>query len=179
MQENPIHRLGAALLCGLLLTLTPSALHAAEPASPASGAPTEEWTWPVEGRRIMLEPFRAPEQSWSAGHRGVDIATAVETPVRAPAAGEVAFRGVVVDRPLITIAHAGGLVTTLEPVRSTLEPGDRVAAGEVIGVVATGGHSPVGALHIGVRWHGAYINPMMLFGGIPRAVLLPCCEPLP
>ena len=27
--------------------------------------------------------------------------------------------------------------------------------------------------HLGVRLHGEYVSPMLLFGGIPRAVLLP------
>ena len=38
----------------------------------------------------------------------------------------------------------------------------------------SGGHTPAGAVHVGVRWNGVYINPMLLFGGVERAVLLPC-----
>lgn len=86
----------------------------------------------------------------------------------------VVFSGVVVDRPLLTIDHGHGLVTTLEPARSSLPPGTRVRRGDVVAELATGGHAPSGSLHIGVRRDGAYINPMLLFGAAPRAVLLPC-----
>lgn len=177
-----VRLLAGAVLCGLLLTSAPTVSQAAERSPTASDAlspPSDEWTWPVEGARVLLEPFRAPEHAWSAGHRGIDVAAAIGMPVRSPAPGTVAFRGVVVDRPLLTIAHAGGLVTTLEPVDSDLEPGDAVEAGTIVGTIATGGHTASGALHLGVRWHGAYINPMLLFGGVPRAVLMPCCAPLP
>ena len=47
--------------------------------------------------------------------------------------------------------------------------------GDEVGVVALGGHTAAGALHFGVRLDGEYINPLLLLGGVPRAVLLPCC----
>jgi murein DD-endopeptidase MepM/ murein hydrolase activator NlpD len=106
----------------------------------------------------------------------MDAAADAGTEVRAPAAGVVAFRGVVVDRPLITIDHGGGHVSTWEPVSSALSPGDAVSAGDLIGIVTQGGHTVRGALHVGVRLNGDYINPLPLFGGIPRAILLPCCD---
>lgn len=134
------------------------------------------WIWPIDGARVVLEPFRAPAHAYGAGHRGIDIAATPGAVVMAPAAGIVAFRGTVVDRPLLTIAHADGLVTTFEPLESTLDPGDAVAEGDPIGTVSAGGHTPPGAMHLGVRRDGAYINPLLLFGGVPRAVLLPCCD---
>lgn len=134
------------------------------------------WTWPIAGPRVVLEPYRAPAHAYGAGHRGVDIAAGSGATVIAPAAGVVAFRGTVVDRPLLTVAHADGLVTTFEPVESTLNPGDAVAEGDALGTVSTGGHTSPGALHLGVRRDGAYINPLLLFGEAPRAILLPCCD---
>ncbi|WP_275934957.1 hypothetical protein [Microbacterium testaceum] len=44
-----------------------------------------------------------------------------------------------------------------------------------MGGVATGGHTGPGTVHFGVRLDGEYINPLRLLGGVPRAVLLPCC----
>jgi len=126
----------------------------------------------------VVEPFRAPAHEYGPGHRGVDITASLGTEVRAPAAGVIAFRGVVVDRPLLTIDHGAGLVTTFEPVESALAAGHAVAEGEVIGTVSIGGHSAPGTLHIGLRVHGVYVDPMRMFGEVPRAVLLPCCEPL-
>ncbi|MFB7842302.1 murein hydrolase activator EnvC family protein [Microbacterium sp. NPDC056052] len=135
--------------------------------------PAGDWLWPVEGARTVIAPFRAPAHDYGPGHRGMDVA-ATQGSVRAPASGVVAFRGVVVDRPLLTIDHGDGLVTTLEPVRSDLSAGVVVRRGDAIATLSVGGHTPAGALHVGVRWNGAYINPMLLFGGVPRAVLLPC-----
>ncbi len=151
------------------------------PAADADAGPMSDelpsWTWPLESREI-LAPFRAPAHEYGAGHRGVDIAAVRGEVVRSPADGVVAFRGTVVDRPLLTIDHGAGLVSTFEPMRSELDPGEVVAAGDDIGVVDVGGHSAPGSLHFGVRLYGDYINPMLLFGDVPRAVLLPCCAPL-
>lgn len=149
----------------------------ASPASSSSeGGAHPLWRWPIDAPRAVVSPYRAPAHEFGAGHRGIDLASAQGVIVRAPAAGAIAFRGTVVDRPLITIAHPGGYVSTFEPVSSTLAPGDLVAAGDEIGTVAAGGHTMLGALHLGVRLDGAYINPMLLFGPVPRAVLLPCCD---
>ncbi|PRB07339.1 murein hydrolase activator EnvC [Microbacterium sp. MYb64] len=134
--------------------------------------PDGDWLWPVVGARTVVVPFRAPAHAYGPGHRGMDVAASGE--VRAPASGAVAYRGVVVDRALLTIDHGNGLVTTLEPVQAVLGAGAAVRAGDAVATVSAGGHTPEGALHIGVRWNGAYINPMLLFGGVPRAVLLPC-----
>lgn len=136
------------------------------------------WRWPLDGVRVVATAYRAPAHEYGAGHRGVDLATATGSAVRSPAQGTVAFRGTVVDRPLLTIEHAGGIVSTFEPLESTLSPGDAVSAGDEIGRVATGGHAIPGTMHLGVRVDGHYINPLLLFGEIRRAVLLPCCAPL-
>jgi len=82
----------------------------------------------------------------------------------------------VVDRDERTIDHGRGLVTTLEPVSARVEVGTPVIRGEAVGELAVGGHAAPGALHFGVRYEGEYINPLVLLGGVPRAVLLPCCD---
>ncbi|WDH80129.1 M23 family metallopeptidase [Microbacterium esteraromaticum] len=142
-------------------------------------APGFPWRWPVGGARRVVEPFRAPAHDYGPGHRGMDIAVVPGADVHAPAGGVVAFRGTVVDRPLVTIDHGSGFVSTWEPVSSSLAPGDVVTAGAVIGAVAEGGHTVRGAMHIGVRVDGEYVNPLPLFGQVPRAVLLPCCSAVP
>jgi len=155
-------------------TDAPEPADSPEPAD--ADAPSARWTWPTPGTRVVLEPFRAPAHAYGAGHRGIDIEAAIGSVVVAPAPGIVAFRGTVVDRPLLTIEHDGGLVTTFEPVDSSLQPGDSVVAGDAIGAVATGSHTEPAAMHLGVRLDGVYINPLLLFGDVPRAVLLPCCR---
>ncbi|GAA1965175.1 M23 family metallopeptidase [Microbacterium deminutum] len=132
------------------------------------------WSWPVPGFRLE-RGYQAPPHRYGAGHRGIDLRPPSNLEVRAPAAGVVAFSGAVADRGILTIDHGSGLVSTLEPIESSLEAGAVVRRGEVVGEIAVGGHTAPGALHFGVRLHGEYINPMLLLGGIPRAVLLPCC----
>lgn len=165
-------RLHHVVVVLMLLFVLPGA---AQPPHPTP-QPSEPWAWPVDGERRVIEPFRAPSHEYGPGHRGIDLAAGAGAVVHAPADGVVAFRGVVVDRPLITIDHGGGIVTTFEPVDSMLDPGVVVSAGDEIGTIASGGHSPDGQLHLGVRHNGVYINPMLMFGDVARAILLPCCQ---
>lgn len=136
--------------------------------------PRGEWRWPVAPVRIVA-PFAAPAHAYGPGHRGVDLAADVGAAVVAPAAGVVAFAGRVVDRGILTIDHGDGLVSTLEPLGSVPPVGTVVAAGDPVGRVDRGGHPALGTLHLGIREHGVYVNPLGLFGELPRAVLLPCC----
>ncbi|WP_226533272.1 murein hydrolase activator EnvC family protein [Microbacterium paraoxydans] len=166
-------RSGSAIGLALLLLLVSQGA-----TGTAEAADLPRWRWPLSGTPTVVEPFRAPAHEYGAGHRGVDLASSVGAVAVAPAEGIVAFRGTVVDRPLLTIAHADGFVTTFEPLRSSLDPGDPVSTGQEIGTVDTGGHAPAGTLHVGVRRNGGYLNPLLLFGEIPRSILLPCCAPL-
>ena len=133
------------------------------------------WVWPADTFRLS-RVYVAPAHEYGPGHRGIDLALIGSTAVRAPADGIVAFAGRVAGRGVLTIDHGGGLVTTLEPVETTLVPGASVRRGEDVGTLALGGHSAAGDLHFGVRLNDDYINPMLLLGGVPRAVLLPCCD---
>ncbi|MGO2746310.1 murein hydrolase activator EnvC family protein [Microbacterium sp.] len=174
-QKRVQHRLRARSFAPARL-LTILALLMLLPAAAAMPDDAGSWVWPVDGARTVAEPFRAPAHDYGPGHRGVDIATATGTVVRAPADGVVAFRGVVVDRALLTIDHGDGVISTFEPLASELVPGTAVRAGDAIGTVASGGHAATGTMHLGVRVDGVYTNPMLMFGDVPRAILLPCCD---
>lgn len=130
------------------------------------------WLWPV-AEHSVLRQFEAPEQRWSAGHRGVDLPAPPGSEVVAPDDGVVHFAGIVVDRPVLSIRHAGGLLSSLEPVSTSLTAGERVSRGKPVGLVEAGGHCEPGCLHFGVRLGGEYVSPLMLLGGLPRSVLLP------
>jgi murein DD-endopeptidase MepM/ murein hydrolase activator NlpD len=152
---------------------------APEPVSPVGAAGTASldshgWRWPVDAFRLA-RPFEAPAHEYGPGHRGVDLALEGPQAVRAPADGLIAFAGPVAGRGVLTIDHGDGLVTTLEPVAAVVTAGATVERGETVATLAEGGHTPQGMLHFGVRLHGDYINPQLLLGGVPRAVLLPCC----
>lgn len=181
MSRSTLLALVGLLVIVSALTPTPSTHAAARGSDPQTvSAETLEvgsWDWPLLPFRLV-EPFVAPAHAYGPGHRGIDLAAVGDTGVRAPAAGTVAFVGRVVDRSVLTIDHGGGLVSTLEPVESTLSVGQPVSRGQTVAVLATGGHSAPGAVHLGARLNGEYVNPMLLLGGIPRAVLLPCCGPI-
>ena len=168
----------ALVMCGgLTFALSPPAAAGTPPTS-TSGTGTVSvargWEWPVQQFRVE-QPFVAPPHRYGPGHRGVDLRPLATDTVRAPAPGIIAFAGQVAGRAVLTIDHGDGLVTTLEPVTSELAPGAPVERGMVVGHLTVGGHTTPGVLHFGVRLDGEYINPFVLLGGVPRAVLLPCC----
>lgn len=122
----------------------------------------------------VVRGFAPPTERWGAGHRGVDLATTVGQAVLAPGPGTVTFTGMVAGRGVVTVAHPEGLRSSLEPVTASVEVGDRVSAGAVVGeVAATAGHcAPSACLHWGVRDGDAYLNPLRLLRAGP-SVLLP------
>lgn len=134
-------------------------------------APGPSWAWPVARPHEIVRPFVAPATPYAAGHRGIDVLAPGAT-VFAPAAGVVHFAGVVVDRPVLSIRHPGGLISSYEPVESPLTAGATVRRGDVIGTVLPGHCSEI-CLHFGVRRDGEYVNPLLLLGGLPYSVLLP------
>ena len=141
--------------------------------APAARAPASPgWVWPVDGPRVVVRPYLAPATPYAAGHRGVDLAAvAVGDEVRAVTSGIVHFAGVVVDRPVITV-RTGQVLATVEPVTPLVTTGERVEAGQVIGVLEPG-HCARPCVHLGVRVAGEYVSPLRFLGGLQRAVLLP------
>ena len=120
---------------------------------PASGKPN-----PAR----VLRGFEAPEQKWSPGHRGVDMALAVGSPVVAAEDGVVAFVGTVAGKPVVSIPHADGVRTTYQPVHGTVKQGQEVREGQVIGRLG----NPVDG-YPGLHWGAliakdTYIDPLTL-----------------
>lgn len=149
----------------------PAAGIATRPAPGVTGAPSSLGTvvLPVSSPAQVVTPFRPPTDRWGPGHRGVDLAAAPGTPIRAAAAGVIAFAGLVAGHPVVSVAHTAVLRTTYEPVLSTLPIGTVVTAGQVIGMLQDGhpSCSPASCLHWGARV-GAdhYLDPMALLTGI-------------
>src|ERR1700742_293144 len=94
--------------------------------SPAARADDGRLDWPLRPRPAVLRMFDAPSPNWTRGHRGVDLSGVPGKPVYAAAAGTVVFAGELAGRPLVSIAHPGGLRTTYEPVRPAVRPGQLV-----------------------------------------------------
>ena len=185
----------ALLLCtGLLLSLVgprPAALQRV----PVSGVPVVgggvvgggvagggvaagEFRWPLDGAPRVVRPFDPPARPWLSGHRGVDLAGAPGSTVRAAGAGRVRFAGLVAGRPVISIDHARGLRTTYEPVEPVVRVGDEVAAGDPIGQLVSGhpGCAVAACLHWGLRRGDIYLDPLSLLG-LGRVRLLPLSPP--
>lgn len=162
----PPRRLITAFVTALLVAVT------GLPDSDIAPSTMAVWGWPVSAPHTIVATYQAPATRYAAGHRGIDLRATTDGPVLAPGDGVVTFVGVVVDRPVVAVAHSGDLLSSFEPVIATVSVGDRVVAGEQIGTVAIGGHC-LGCVHFGVRLHGEYVSPLLLLGKLPRAVLLP------
>ena len=132
------------------------------------------WQPPTPGP--MIRPFAAPSQAFGAGHRGVDFASEVGDPVSSPTEGTVTLASTIGGRPVLVVTDEAGRRATLEPVTALVSVGDRVRAGEPVGVLGRGGHCDGRCLHLGVRVDApgqrpAYLPPLDLLGC--RAILKP------
>jgi murein DD-endopeptidase MepM/ murein hydrolase activator NlpD len=153
MRRTPIvSLLVASLAAALMMTAAP----------PAGAAGT--WTWPVSGP--VIRGFDPPDSPYGAGHRGIDIATAMGTVVVAPASGTVTFAGPVGGKLFLTLDHGGGVESTYSWLGSLLvKKGATVEAGAPI-ATSGWGHADltVPNLHLGVKLDDAYVDPMDYLG---------------
>jgi murein DD-endopeptidase MepM/ murein hydrolase activator NlpD len=136
-------------------------------AQPAAGEPDVTWLWPLEpAPPAVVHGFAGPPGPYAAGHRGLDLASRPGQPVFTAGAGVVAFSGMVAGRPVVAVAHPGGLRTTYEPVDATVSAGSSVRPGDRLGMLsAAPGHClPGSCLHWGVRRGADYLDPLVLMG---------------
>lgn len=141
---------------------------------------------PLDAVRVVT-PFDPPSERWLPGHRGVDLAADTLAEVLAPADGTVSFAGAVAGRPVLSVDHGGGLRTTYEPVRTTVEEGDEVVAGQTVGYLLAGhpGCPVPTCLHWGARMSvGAapgdddeYVDPLELLMAAERPIRLKPLRP--
>ncbi len=156
---------GVLLMC-LLLGLPRPAAAATEPIG----------SWPLDPAPEVVRGFEPPPSPYASGHRGVDLAGAPGQPVLAALPGTVGFAGSIGGKPVVTVLH-GGRRTTYEPVVASVEPGQEVAAGDVLGrLVPTDSHCfPAACLHWGlIEGTGddeVYVDPLTLVGGGPVRLL--------
>lgn len=115
----------------------------------------------------VIDRFRPPTTRWAAGNRGIDFDTAPGSPVRASAAGEVTFAGLVAGSHHVVVLHPGGLRTSYSFLESVLvRRGDTVAQGATVGIAG-------GPLHFGVRAGDEYLDPAALLTGELMVHLVP------
>ncbi len=120
-----------------------------------------------------------PPHEYGPGHRGADLAAVPGEVVRSPASGTVTFAGQVAGRGVVVVEHAGGVLTSLEPVVAALPRGSPVRAGSELGVVAPPPHPgcAVACLHWGVRVDGRYVDPLRWLARARAVRLLPLTGP--
>lgn len=130
------------------------------------------FVWPARGRisgvygsqRILNGKPRRP-------HFGVDIAAPTGTPVRAPADGRVTLvhPGMFFNGKSIVMDHGLGLTTVyIHLSDASVEPGQLVKQGDVIGKVGATGRATGPHLHWGARVRNIEIDPALLVEGMPQ-----------
>ena len=128
-------------------------------------------TWPVQGivtgvygsRRILNGEPRAP-------HYGIDIAAARGTPVTAPADGIIRMvEDLYFTGWTIILDHGHGLSSTFLHLDTTsVQPGEMVAAGQVIATVGSSGRSTGPHLDWRINLFGKRLDPMLIAGPMPQ-----------
>lgn len=154
-------RILAGILTGLAIVLSLGG-------GPAAWAEAAR-VWPVSGP--VVRGFDPPSVTWGAGHRGIDIGAPAGSTVVAPDDGLVTFAGVIDYVPILTLAHADGTRTTYQPVSAAVRQGERVGAGQPIGILQAG-HGTAPCLHFGVKLGEAYRDPLAWLGAATRPVRL-------
>jgi murein DD-endopeptidase MepM/ murein hydrolase activator NlpD len=120
------------------------------------------YAWPVVGP--VIRGFEAPSSPYTAGHRGVDIASPFGSPVLAAASGVVSFAGKVAGALFVSIDHPDGIRTTYSWLSSiSVKKGQTVRRNAIIAASGTGhpGSSET-HLHFGAKLNGDYLDPLLL-----------------
>jgi len=175
--------LGAVLAAGVLLqpalAVTPATAADVTPTAPApaltSGAAPVVWHNPLQRMRVsgFFGVMRnvSPQPS-----KGLDLAAPIGTPVRAAVAGTVTTVGELHEnngRYGTVVIIASGPDGATETVyahldTTTVQPGARIAGGQVIGTVGVTGFSTGPHLHFQVRQHGRLTDPATVLAGLDR-----------
>lgn len=137
---------------------------ASPPSGPIAGRPFGELRghlpWPLRGK--LLNGFGSPQERGAMPSKGIWIAAAQGTPVKAMAAGRVAFAGWLPRYGLIMIIqHAGGYYTLYGHDQVVFHKvGDSVRRGEVIARAGdTGGYQRSG-LYLEIRKGTRALDPL-------------------
>lgn len=122
--------------------------------------PEEEYAFPLPGGKV-ISPYGGRRRH----HSGYDIKTRPNDTIVA------AFDGIVrMAKPyaaygnVIVVRHYNGLETIYSHnSKNLVKPGDRVKAGQAIGLTGRTGRATTAHLHFEVRINGEHFNPNMVF----------------
>lgn len=129
-------------------------------ASPADADPPLRFIPPVDG--AIGRGFEEPQRRWGPGHRGIDIAAPVGTPVRAAAVGTVSYAGSIGSMTAVTVAHGGGIETTYSSLDAvSVVSGERVTEGAILGTTGRSHEGDAYGVHLGMKLDGRYVDPSL------------------
>ena len=117
------------------------------------------FAWPLQGK--VRRAFIAPSGT-NPGHEGIDVLAGEGTAVRASAAGKVIFAGQGPEEYGLTVIvyHSGRWTTTYSYLsKLTVKEGDKVKAGERIGLVGQTGLASEPQLHFEIRRNKLAVDP--------------------
>lgn len=139
--------------------------------------PATDWQEPLPSQDLQWEAeYVAPKTEYGAGHRGVDLRLGLNSIIKAPAAGEISFVGLVVDRPVVTISTANGYLASFEPACTNLEVGDAVKAGSDFAWHCAPEteyeYHCESCIHFSVRSAYGYLSPEYFLAGLKPSALL-------
>ena len=142
----------------------------------------DTWVWPTTGR--ITQGYGCTGFSWEPAygscrhfHKGIDIANAAGTRIRAASSGVVTFVGYNPYDPagdrawIVTIKHDNGVTAWYAHMQpkyvAGARKGDRVGPGQLIGYMGATGRATGVHLHFGLMRNGAPVNPMNFLDGRP------------
>jgi len=129
----------------------------------------EEQSWdgkfilPVEGKTVGkygVKRMAGSKFLWN--HKGVDLKATEGTPIKAANGGEVMLteEGFYIHGKTVMINHGQGVITIYLHLNSiSVQKGDRVTKGDVIGEVGETGLTTSSHLHWGLYVHGVPVDP--------------------
>jgi hypothetical protein len=112
--------------------------------------------------------YQAPVSEYAAGHRGIDFGLPIDNSIQAPVSGSIRFKGLVVDRDVVTIQSSDGKLFSFEPACTRLKVSETVNEGEPFASHC----SPKSnykyhcdsCVHYSVRTNFGYLSPMYFYG---------------
>jgi len=127
------------------------------------------FAWPLDAYRVssLWGSQRVLNGTPARPHYGIDLAAPPGTPIRAPAAGTVAFArpGMHFEGGLVLIDHGQGLITAyLHQSRIDVSAGQRLAQGEIIGRVGATGRATGPHLCWRMKWRDRNLDPSLMVG---------------
>jgi len=129
------------------------------------------FVWPLDAYRVtsLWGSQRVLNGTPARPHYGIDLAAPAGTPIRAPAAGTVAFArpGMHFEGGLVLIDHGQGLITAyLHQSRIDVAAGQRLTRGEVIGRIGATGRATGPHLCWRMKWRDRNLDPSLMVGAV-------------